>query len=127
MQLLCYSYCQGERSFDPSNRLEILQRKLGEDMPRTIVKKPVAAKRKAAVSDTTPKRLDRIEEKLEESRLNLARVDEKITTIFNRQGSIESDVKSLTEKIGNGLVEKIFWVVLASALGFLAAHVGGGA
>ena len=65
-------------------------------MPRTIAKKPVAAKRKAAVSDTTPKRLDRIEEKLEESRLNLARVDEKITTIFNRQGSIETDVKSLT-------------------------------
>jgi predicted nucleic acid-binding Zn-ribbon protein len=85
-------------------------------MPGTIAKKPVAAKRKAAVSDTTPKRLDRIEEKLEESRLNLARVDEKITTIFNRQGSIETDVKSLTEKIGNGFVEKIFWVVLASAL-----------
>ena len=94
-------------------------------MPRTIVKKPVAAKRKAAVSDTTPKRLDRIEEKLEESRLNLARMDEKITTIFNRQGSIETDVKSLTEKIGNGFVEKIFWVVLASAVGFLAAHAGG--
>ena len=94
-------------------------------MPRTIAKKPVAAKRKAAVSDTTPKRLDRIEEKLEESRLNLARVGEKITTIFNRQGSIESDVKSLTEKIGNGFVEKIFWVVLASAVGFLAAHAGG--
>ena len=94
-------------------------------MPRTIAKKPVAAKRKAAVSDTTPKRLDRIEEKLEESRLNLARVDEKITTIFNRQGSIESDVKSLTEKIGNGFVEKIFWVALASAVGFLAAHAGG--
>ena len=94
-------------------------------MPRTIAKKPVAAKRKAAVSDTTPKRLDRIEEKLEESRLNLARVDEKITTIFNRQVSIESDVKSLTEKIGNGFVEKIFCVVLASAVGFLAAHAGG--
>ena len=94
-------------------------------MPRTIAKKPVAAKRKAAVSDTTPKRLDRIEEKLEESRLNLARVDEKITTIFNRQGSIETDVKSLTEKIGNGFVEKIFWVALASAVGFLAAHAGG--
>jgi hypothetical protein len=94
-------------------------------MPRAVAKKPVAAKRKAAVSDTTPKRLDRIEEKLEESRLNLARVDEKITTIFNRQGSIESDVKSLTEKIGNGFVEKIFWVVLASAVGFLAAHAGG--
>ena len=93
-------------------------------MPRTIAKKPVAAKRKAAVSDTTPKRLDRIEEKLEESRLNLARVDEKITTIFNRQGSIETDVKSLTEKIGNGFVEKIFWVVLASAVGFLAAKTG---
>jgi len=94
-------------------------------MPRAIAKKPVAAKRKAAVSDTTPKRLDRIEEKLEESRLNLARVDEKITTIFNRQGSIETDVKSLTEKIGNGFVEKIFWVALASAVGFLAAHAGG--
>jgi predicted nucleic acid-binding Zn-ribbon protein len=93
-------------------------------MPRTIAKKPAAAKRKAAVPDTTPKRLDRIEEKLEESRLDLARVDEKITTIFNRQGSIETDVKSLTEKIGNGFVEKIFWVVLASAVGFLAAQIG---
>ena len=93
-------------------------------MPRAVVKKPVAAKRKAAVSDTTPKRLDRIEEKLEESRLDLARVDEKITTIFNLQGSIETDVKSLTEKIGNGFMEKIFWIVLASAVGFLAAQTG---
>ena len=93
-------------------------------MPRAIAKKPVAAKRKAAVPDTTPKRLDRIEEKLEESRLDLARVDEKITTIFNRQGSIENDVKSLTEKIGNGFVEKIFWIVLASAVVFLAAQTG---
>ncbi len=93
-------------------------------MPRAVAKKPVAAKRKAAVSDTTPKRLDRIEEKLEESRLDLARVDEKITTIFNRQGSIETDVKSLTEKIGNGFMEKIFLIVLASAVGFLAAQTG---
>ena len=93
-------------------------------MPRTIAKKPAAAKRKAAVSETTPKRLDRIEEKLEESRLDLARVDEKITTIFNRQGSIETDVKSLTEKIGNGFMEKIFWIALASAVGFLAAQIG---
>ena len=76
------------------------------------------------MTDTTPKRLDRIEEKLEESRLNLARVDEKITTIFNRQGSIEADVKSLAEKIGNGFIEKIFWIVLASAVGFLAAQTG---
>lgn len=94
-------------------------------MPRAVAKKPVAAKRKAAVPDSTCKRLDRIEEKLEESRLDLARVDEKITTIFNRQGNIDADVKALTNKIGNGFMEKIFWVVLASALGFLAARVSG--
>ena len=94
-------------------------------MPRAVAKKPVAAKRKAAVPDSTSKRLDRIEEKLEESRLDLARVDEKITTIFNRQGNIDADVKALGDKIGSGFMEKIFWVVLASALGFLAAHVGG--
>lgn len=102
-------------------------------MPRAVAKK-VAAKRKPTVSDTNTKRLDRIEQKVDELHslvVALTRVEERLTTVFKKQATIddkisdiEKDVKTLSEKIGNGFVEKIFWVVLASAVGFLAAQIG---
>ena len=55
----------------------------------------------------------------------IGRLEAQVEAMQKSTDEIRQDVKSLTEKIGNGFVEKIFWVVLASAVGFLAAHAGG--
>ena len=102
-------------------------------MPRAIAKKPVAAKRKAAVPDTTPKRLDRIEEKREESRLNLARVDEKIVASQARTDRLEyrldeqeSDIDSLKSVVGYNaqsvkIAERFVWILLTTLVGFVSS------
>ena len=103
-------------------------------MPRAVPKK-TAARRKPTVSDTNTKRLDRIEQKVDELHslvVALTRVEERLTTVFKKQATIdekisdiEKDVKTLGEKIGNSFAEKLFWIVLVAAVGFISSMWGG--
>lgn len=80
-------------------------------------------------------RLTRIENKLDDLQMavvSLARVEERLVTVFNRQTSIEKQVANLSEDIiklsdrmGNIYLERMFWVVFAAAVTFLSSYFGG--
>lgn len=73
-------------------------------------------------------RLSRVEKKidsLQEAIISLARVEERLVTVFNRQSKIESQVESMEQKldvlsesvIKGKSAERIVWLVLAAAIG----------
>jgi len=73
-------------------------------------------------------RLHRVEakiDKLQEAVISLARVEEQLVTVFNRQSSIESKVNGLDDKVDRlsesvikgKSAERIVWLVLAAAIG----------
>jgi len=67
-------------------------------------------------------RLSRVEKKidtLQEAIVSLARVEERLTTVFNRQSSIESKVNAMDEKlqhISPSVVfgERVFWIIIVA-------------
>ena len=69
-------------------------------------------------------RIERIESKiddLQEAVISLARVEERITTIFNRQSNIEDRVNSMDErpaKISPAVAfgERIFWLIIVATV-----------
>ena len=73
-------------------------------------------------------RLGRLEQKidsLQEAVISLARVEERLITVFNRQSKIESDMHQmhtkmdeLSERMAQTLVtERIMWIFVTAAIG----------
>ena len=71
-------------------------------------------------------RIERIESKiddLQEAIVSLARVEERITTIFSRQTKIEEQVNSMDEKLSKihpsvAFAERLFWVAVVAYFSF---------
>lgn len=67
-------------------------------------------------------RLRRVEQKidsLQEAVISLARVEERITTIFSRQTKIEERVNSMDEKLSRihpaiAFAERLFWIAVVA-------------
>jgi|TARA_R110002020_G_scaffold159340_1_gene343081 chromosome segregation ATPase len=72
-------------------------------------------------------RLARVEKKLDDVQdaiVALARVEERLTTVFNRQTNIEDKVNSmdammneLTAKTNNRFAERVFWLIIVALVG----------
>ena len=73
-------------------------------------------------------RLSRVEKKidtLQEAIVSLARVEERLVTVFNRQSHIESKVDAMDEKVDRlsesvikgKSAERIVWLVVAASIG----------
>jgi len=80
-------------------------------------------------------RLSRVEAKidsLQEAIISLARVEERLVTVFNRQSHIETKVDAMDEKVDRlsesvikgKSVERIVWLVLAAAIGAAIRYIG---
>ena len=80
-------------------------------------------------------RLHRVEakiDKLQEAVISLARVEEQLVTVFNRQSSIESKVNGLDDKVDRlsesvikaKSAERIGWLVVAAAIGAAVRYLG---
>lgn len=80
-------------------------------------------------------RLSRVEAKidsLQEAIISLARVEERLVTVFNRQSSIESKVIGLDDKVDRlsesaartRQTERIVWIVIAAAIGAAFRYLG---
>ena len=70
----------------------------------------------------TEDRLRRVEQKidsLQEAIVSLARVEERITTIFSRQTKIEERVNSMDDKLSRinpviAFAERLFWILIVA-------------
>lgn len=80
-------------------------------------------------------RLHRVEakiDKLQEAVISLARVEEQLVTVFNRQSSIESKVNGLDDKVDRlsesvikgKSAERIVWLIVAAAIGAAFRFLG---
>jgi len=80
-------------------------------------------------------RLHRVEakiDKLQEAVISLARVEEQLVTVFNRQSSIESKVNGLDDKVDRlsesvikgKSAERIVWLVVAASIGAAFRYLG---
>lgn len=80
-------------------------------------------------------RLHRVEakiDKLQEAVISLARVEEQLVTVFNRQSSIESKVNGLDDKVDrlsesvikSRSAERIVWLVVAASIGAAFRYLG---
>ena len=80
-------------------------------------------------------RLTRVESKidtLQEAVVSLARVEERLVTVFNRQTSIESKVVGLAEKVDKlsesviktRSTERIVWIIIAAGIGAAFRYLG---
>jgi len=80
-------------------------------------------------------RLSRVEKKidqLQEAIISLARVEERLVTVFNRQSSIESKVTHIEDKVdklaesvvASRSVERIVWLCIAAAIGAAVKYLG---
>jgi len=80
-------------------------------------------------------RLSRVEAKidgLQEAIISLARVEERLVTVFNRQSSIGSKVMGLDDKVDRlsesvvrtRQTERIVWIVIAAAIGAVFRYLG---
>jgi chromosome segregation ATPase len=71
-------------------------------------------------------RIERIESKiddLQEAIVSLARVEERITTIFSRQTKIEEQVNSMDKKLSKihpsvAFAERLFWIAVVAYFSF---------
>jgi|TARA_R110000772_G_scaffold150384_1_gene261084 hypothetical protein len=80
-------------------------------------------------------RLHRVEakiDKLQEAVISLARVEEQLVTVFNRQSSIESKVNSMDDKVDRlsedlakaRSIERIVWLMIAAGIGTMFNYMG---
>lgn len=80
-------------------------------------------------------RLSRLENKIDtlsEAVVSLARVEERLITVFNRQSSIESKVEEIAKKVdalGNGeissrILERIIWIAIVAAISAGFSYLG---
>jgi hypothetical protein len=80
-------------------------------------------------------RLSRVERKidtLQEAIVSLARVEERLVTVFNRQSNIETKIELIENKV-DGLVEnmassrileRLIWVVIVAGIGAVFTYIG---
>ena len=80
-------------------------------------------------------RLSRVEKKidtLQEAIVSLARVEERLVTVLNRQSHIETKVDAMDEKVDRlsesvikgKSAERIVWLVVAAAIGAAVRYLG---
>jgi len=80
-------------------------------------------------------RLSRVEKKidqLQEAIISLARVEERLVTVFNRQSTIEQKVNHIEAKvdklsdsvISSRSTERIIWLVIAAAIAAAFRYLG---
>ena len=80
-------------------------------------------------------RLSRVEKKidtLQEAVVSLARVEERLITVFNRQTSIESSIIALAEKVDSlsesviktRSTERIVWLIIVAGIGAAFRYLG---
>lgn len=80
-------------------------------------------------------RLSRVEAKidsLQEAIISLARVEERLVTVFNRQSSIELKVTSLEDKVDRlsenviktRSTERFVWIIIAASIGAAFRYIG---
>ena len=80
-------------------------------------------------------RLRRVEHKiddLQEAIVSLARVEERLVTVFNRQSSIEKKVNAMDDKLqemafktDNRFGERLFWIFIVVLVALLTNYAGG--
>ena len=80
-------------------------------------------------------RLSRVEAKidsLQEAIISLARVEERLVTVFNRQSHIESKVDAMDEKVDRlsesviktRSTERFVWLIVAAGIGAAFRYLG---
>jgi hypothetical protein len=80
-------------------------------------------------------RLSRVEKKidtLQEAIVSLARVEERLVTVFNRQSHIETKVDAienkmdcLAENIASArTMERLLWIILVASIGAVFTYIG---
>lgn len=80
-------------------------------------------------------RLSRVEKKidtLQEAIVSLARVEERLVSVFNRQQLIESKIENIEEKVETlgenmvsaRMVERLVWVVIVAGIGTAFTYIG---
>lgn len=80
-------------------------------------------------------RLSRVEKKidtLQEAIVSLARVEERLVTVFNRQTNIEDKVNAIESKvdeltanmISSKLLERFIWVIVVASIGAIFTYMG---
>jgi len=78
-------------------------------------------------------RLARVERKIDELQVtvvNLARVEERLTTVFNRQTKIQQKIDNMEKtlvvllaKSDNRFGERVFWIIVAVISASLARYI----
>jgi len=79
-------------------------------------------------------RLGRVEQKIDDLQaaiVLLARVEERLVTVFNRQSSIETKINSMDERLtemvaktNNRFAERIFWIVVIAITTSITNYLG---
>ena len=78
-------------------------------------------------------RLSRVEKKidtLQEAIVSLARVEERLVTVFNRQSNIEDKVNAIESKvdslsanvISSKILERFIWIIIVAAVGAIFTY-----
>ena len=73
-------------------------------------------------SKSNTHRLDKVVERQD----NLDKLVSSVAVLATRQETVETDVKALTEKPAkrwDGIVDKLIWLAVSGAVGFLAAQI----
>jgi vacuolar-type H+-ATPase subunit E/Vma4 len=79
--------------------------------------------------------LSRVEKKidtLQEAIVSLARVEERLVTVFNRQTNIEDKVNAIESKvdslaanmISSKILERFIWVIIVASVGAIFTYMG---
>ena len=80
-------------------------------------------------------RLSRVEKKidtLQEAIVSLARVEERLVTVFNRQSHIEAKVDAIENKmdilaenmVSTRITERLIWIVIVASIGAVFTYIG---
>lgn len=84
--------------------------------------------------EVTENRLARVEKKIDDLQhavISLARVEERLTTVFNRQSGIEQKVNNMDTSIdklqrgaaAGAYMERLFWIVVVAAVTWFSRQV----
>ena len=80
-------------------------------------------------------RLSRVEKKidtLQEAIVSLARVEERLVTVFNRQTNIEDKVNAIESKVdslsanivSSKILERLIWIIVVASVGAIFTYMG---
>lgn len=84
--------------------------------------------------EVTENRLARVEKKIDDLQhavISLARVEERLTTVFNRQSGIEQKVNNMDSSIdklqrnaaAGAYMERLFWIVVVAAITWFSRQI----